>query len=59
MRPDDAVGGYIYPAGNGTRNTGFEEISVTHPYSLNTTAAGANASSRFEYESYPRAIIER
>lgn len=32
MRPDESFGGLIFPAGNGTRNTGFEELSVTHPY---------------------------
>lgn len=32
MKPDDAIGGYIYPAGNGSANTGFSEVSVTHPY---------------------------
>ena len=58
MRPDDYSSSIIYPGGQGSRNTGFEENSVTHPYSAATTAANTYAS-RFEADPYPRAIIER
>lgn len=57
MKPQEYSSGLICSAGNGSRNTGFEELSVTHPYS----ASGQTAlnSSRFEANPYPRAIIER
>jgi len=51
--------GLIESAGNGSRNTGFPELSVTHPYSNGATSANANNPSRFEADPYPRAIIER
>lgn len=50
--------GLIESAGNGSRNTGFPELSVTHPYSAANTT-GANNASRFEADQYPRACIER
>lgn len=41
--------GLIESAGNGSRNTGFPELSITHPYSAKgSTAATANYASRFE-----------
>lgn len=57
MRPDDYSSSIIYPAGQGSRNTGFEENSVTHPYSISGTQPAYG--SRFEADPYPRAIIER
>jgi hypothetical protein len=58
MKGEESSGGLIYPGGNGARNTGFEELSVTHPYS-SYSATGVNPKSRFESDPYPRAIIER
>jgi hypothetical protein len=34
MKPEEYTSGLICSAGNGSRNTGFEELSVTHPYSV-------------------------
>jgi hypothetical protein len=31
MSPEHFNSGLINPAGNGSRNTGFDEISITHP----------------------------
>jgi hypothetical protein len=58
MRPDDYSSSIIYPAGQGSRNTGFEENSVTHPYASAALAQPAYGS-RFEADPFPRAIIER
>jgi len=33
MSPEHYDSGLIASAGNGSRNTGFDELSVTHPYS--------------------------
>lgn len=60
LKGEDCYGsGLIESAGNGSRNTGFPELSVTHPYSDASTAAGVNNASRFEVDAFPRAIIER
>jgi hypothetical protein len=60
MSPEHFNSGLINSAGNGSRNTGFDEISVTHPYSSSATqAAGVNQASRFEVSAEPRAIISR
>jgi hypothetical protein len=29
---DHYLSGMIFPSGNGSRNNGFEEASITHPY---------------------------
>lgn len=57
MSPEHYDSGLIESAGNGTTNTGFAELSVTHPY----VAAGTTnlTGSRFEQDPYPRAIIDR
>ena len=43
LKGEDYYGsGLIEPAGNGSRNTGFEEVSVTHPYAVAGVTAGTN-----------------
>lgn len=51
--------GLIESAGNGSRNTGFAELSITHPAVTEAAGAGNYTGSRFEADPYPRAIIDR
>jgi hypothetical protein len=42
MSPEHYNSGLINPAGDGTRNTGFDELSITHPYSNGSIGGAAN-----------------
>jgi hypothetical protein len=60
MSPEHYDSGLIESAGNGSTNTGFAELSITHPYSnINVTGGEPANISRFEFDNYPRAIIDR
>lgn len=59
MKSEHYDSGLISSSGVGSANTGFSEISITHPNTNLDTAAGALFASRSEGDAYPRAIIER
>ncbi len=58
MDPEHYDGGVTEPGGNGCMNNGFDEVSITHPYVVNTAFANGTGS-RFEADPFPRAIIDR
>jgi len=58
MKSSDYGSGILFPSANGCANTGFQEVSVTHPDGQVTGGSNYTAS-RFENDYMPRAIIER